>query len=291
MSDIASSSQTQRTIHEEYNDDGLADLTIRTHNGDFHIHKWPLKHSSPIFRDMFEIPQGADHPEQNVVELPEDAKTVDFLLSVIYRRQSLYMNTIEELTLFTEAAVKYDISHAITEAKSLMRQFLSRKCAVLRIYALAIKFEFETIAERAFRRCMLIRLTNPYHYDDPALRNLPLERYQQLLFSKTQRAELACAVMTKHFRFAKWCDRCNRHGCGWWDEYILMVMIRLKDKPSSEVMFEKFTMDSCCQNRCPNEVQNLADSEPYFLVVKAEIDYLPWVYQTAGGFDRLNTRI
>lgn len=49
-------------------------------------------------------------------------------------------------------------------------------------------------------------------------------------------------------------------------------------------MFEKYIFDSCCQNRCPEEVENLAQSEPYFLVVKAEIDGLPWRFQTAGMF-------
>jgi hypothetical protein len=273
---------------EEYNDDGLADLTIRTSDGNiFMVHKWPLTHTSPIFRDMLTLPQGAaqDNPERDVVELAEDTKTIDLLLSVIYHREAIYVGNIDELCLFTGAAVKYMIVPAINRAKAVIREYLTRRQHILRLYALALKFDFTTLAERAFRLCLLIRLTNPYHYEDPALRDLPLEKYQQLLFSKTKRAEIACAIVTKHFRFTKFCHACQRHGCAWWNDYVLMLMIRLKDKPTSEVMYERHVIDTCCQNRCPEEVENLAQSEPYFLVIKAEIDSLPWTYQSAGkGF-------
>jgi hypothetical protein len=121
-----------------------ADIILRSSDSvDFHVHKSVLVASSPFFRDMFSLPQSPNDAGDDalpVVDLSEDAETLNSLVSMLYpvvREIPHYSNDI--LTLLT-AATKYDMDavQSFIRAEVSRRGLLSSSCpGVFHAYALA----------------------------------------------------------------------------------------------------------------------------------------------------------
>jgi hypothetical protein len=132
------------TSPPEYSDMPNADIILRSSDSvDFHVHKSVLVASSPFFRDMFSLPQSPNDAGDDalpVVDLSEDAETLNSLVSMLYpvvREIPHYSNDI--LTLLT-AATKYDMDavQSFIRAEVSRRGLLSSSCpGVFHAYALA----------------------------------------------------------------------------------------------------------------------------------------------------------
>ncbi|TFY74281.1 hypothetical protein EWM64_g9731 [Hericium alpestre] len=93
-------------------DDKNADVVLRSCDGiNFHVHKNILSIASPFFKDTLNIPQ------PKIIEVAEDAQTLDFLLRCIYpvpvEKPKLKAN---DIYFVLRAAIRCDIKDAINAA-------------------------------------------------------------------------------------------------------------------------------------------------------------------------------
>ena len=92
-----------------------ADLTLRTPDGvTFQVYSRILAVASPIFHDMFKIPQpDADkNTSMPVVDISESSEVMDALLRFIYPIEDPPMKTLSMLSDVLAAADKYNMVSA-----------------------------------------------------------------------------------------------------------------------------------------------------------------------------------
>ena len=124
---------------------------------DFRVHKLVLSLASPVFKDMFSIPQptsGTPNVEGvEIVEVADPPHALDITLRLIYpfTPPSLDGN-LDILVECLIVADKYDIK----AAKARLHQALGRSDVAdsLRVYAIASRFGFPSIVEAASRRIL-----------------------------------------------------------------------------------------------------------------------------------------
>jgi BTB/POZ domain len=113
-------------------DDIDADVILRSSDQvDFHVYKIILSKASPLFKDMFTLPQpsGADTPQTPhvVVNMSESSQTLSVLLSVIYPHTSETAGPpcLSDYLAALEAARKYDMT---TASRRLLQDFENAGC-------------------------------------------------------------------------------------------------------------------------------------------------------------------
>jgi hypothetical protein len=126
------------------------DIILRTPTRDFRVHKLVLSLASPIFRDMFSIPQptpvvrGADI---GVVDVTDPPEALDLILRFIYPLPPPNVDSLDLLVEGLVVADKYDIDGARAELRLRLAKFMKEN--PLRVYAIASRFGFEEEAEAA----------------------------------------------------------------------------------------------------------------------------------------------
>jgi hypothetical protein len=137
-------------MNDEFNaPDG--DIILRAQgfpNRDFRVHKLVLSLASPVFRDMFGIPQpmnrGADI---EVVDVTDPPQALDIVLRLIY---PFSPPNVDSLDLLVEGLIitdKYNIEGARARLRVRLTNFINE--APLRVYAVASRFGFDEEAEAA----------------------------------------------------------------------------------------------------------------------------------------------
>ncbi|KAH8983101.1 hypothetical protein EDB92DRAFT_1891810, partial [Lactarius akahatsu] len=90
-----------------------ADVVVRSSDrADFLVHKAILASSSPVFRDMFSLPQSPNNgtvDELAVVEISEDAELVRCLITILYPIPSEIPASYDRILALLAAAQKYDM--------------------------------------------------------------------------------------------------------------------------------------------------------------------------------------
>ena len=133
-----------------YNRDD-ADVTLRSSDHTlFEVHRIILIIASPVFADMFSLPQPIAQSatrERPVVNLTEDEKTLRTLLDTCYPVTVADLSDLDVVHSTLEAAIKYDIPKSISLVRHALRRFISKE--PLRVYAIACKLDLEIIAEAA----------------------------------------------------------------------------------------------------------------------------------------------
>jgi hypothetical protein len=77
-----------------------ANLIIRSSDSvDFRVHKPVFAMASPVFKDLFSLPQPSDSESDNlpVVKLPEDSELLHSLVSIIYPVPTVIPNSYEKV--------------------------------------------------------------------------------------------------------------------------------------------------------------------------------------------------
>ena len=124
------------------------DVILRATHGtgsrDFRVHKVFLSFSSPVFKDMFKIPQPppAISNDVDVVEVTDPPRAWELVLRFVY--PSLTSPPIDNLTILSEALVaadKYDIKVARSRLQSSFKEFAVVE--PLRVYAIACRLGIE----------------------------------------------------------------------------------------------------------------------------------------------------
>ena len=141
-------------MNDEFNVPG-GDIILRAHgppNRDFQVHKLILSLASPIFRDMFNVPE--PRPESDVrseavivVDVIDPPRALELVLKLIY---PLLPPSVDSLDLLIESLVitdKYNIEGARARLRQQLPNFVNE--APLRVYAIASRFGFDEEAEAA----------------------------------------------------------------------------------------------------------------------------------------------
>ena len=258
-----------------------ADIVLQTidHN-DFYVHSRILAAASPFFRDMFTLPQGGIE-KQPIIEIPvsEPSKVLDTLLRLVYPIPDPSINSLEELALVLEAAIKYDFVTAIT---FLRRHLISAphflQKSPIRVYSLASRHGLEEEMRIASRYTLSINM-----FDAPPLEDLNYitgYSYHRLLNFHRQRSKAAQNLIQIPSNIK--CMQCNGSvytldsSPKWWFEFEKAAKAELAVRPTTEVIFEmeflsRVVKEADC-SRCPESV---LDSWKFLRDLKGSIDALP----------------
>jgi hypothetical protein len=146
MSNVEKTSTAQAPF-----DDPTGDVTLRSSDGvDFHVFKFILSLVSPVFKDMFTLPQGSQSgiPSVPVISVEENSITLNSLLLLCYPASTPTFNNLEEGKAVLEAAKKYDMGAALSHAADLViAQFAPTNS--LELYALSCRFGWQHHAQTA----------------------------------------------------------------------------------------------------------------------------------------------
>ena len=129
------------------------DVILRAAHGtdsrDFRVHKIFLSFASPVFKDMFKLPQPPSPTSTiDVVDVVDPPRALEAILRFIYPCAD--PPAIDDLTLLSEVlalADKYDIGTARSRLRSSLVEFA--KTEPLRTYAIAYQLGFEDEMEVA----------------------------------------------------------------------------------------------------------------------------------------------
>ena len=147
------------------------DVILRTTHGsdsrDFRVHKVFLSFASPVFKDMFGIPQppSAASSDVDVVNLGDPPKALELILRFIYPSPPPATNDLDTVSEALALADKYDIKSAQSRLRPSLMGFA--KTEPLRVYAIACRLGFEDEMKIASSHTTSIHL--------PGLAQLPEE--------------------------------------------------------------------------------------------------------------------
>ncbi len=179
-------------------DDPAADFVLQTSNG---VRLWLCKEvvsrASPVFRDMFNIPQPPPAPDADqdgpdsdyvggkpVVRIAEEANVIDVLIrcSYLMRQRSILP---EELTAVYEAGQKYDVDAVRGYARQEVARYALQTEYCVRAYLIAYRFEWERETKMAARQSLnvpkhgLLSPELPEHHTVPASALTKLQNYRK----------------------------------------------------------------------------------------------------------------
>jgi len=161
------------------------DIILRATHGtesrDFRVHKLFLSFSSPVFKDMFGIPQppSADPNGIDVVDVADPPRALEIILRFMY--PSPTPPVINDLTVLSEAlalADKYDVEVARSRLRSLFKRFA--KTEPLRAYAIACRLGLEDEMKIASSHTTSIHLPGLTELPDE-FRSIPATEYHRLI--------------------------------------------------------------------------------------------------------------
>jgi len=125
-----------------------SDVTIRSCDRvDFQVHKAVLGIASTTFEDMFTVPSphGQEQVKQ-VIDLTENSKTLNHLLSVIYPMDPTVPDTLEDALSLLSACQKYQMDFIATRVRALIRACtppLFTAETSFRAYGIASRYKLE----------------------------------------------------------------------------------------------------------------------------------------------------
>ena len=161
------------------------DVIIRATHGtdtrDFRVHKCFLSFSSPIFKDMFMIPQPpSTTPDSvDVVAVGDPPRALELILRFIY--PSIASPVVDDLAVFSETYVladKYDIEVARARLRSAFAGFT--KTEPLRAYGIACRFGLKDEMKAASSHTMSIHLPTLAELPDE-FKFVPATEYHRLI--------------------------------------------------------------------------------------------------------------
>lgn len=100
-------------------DSPSADIILFTPNlTEFHVLSSILSIASPVFRDMFSLPQqqdngGAPNAAQHAIHVTEDSSSLDRLLRLCYPTSKPPLDVLDDIVLVLDAAMKYHMEWMI----------------------------------------------------------------------------------------------------------------------------------------------------------------------------------
>ena len=130
-----------------------ADVTLHTADGvDFHVHSHILSQASPVFADMFSLPQPSsisrdEDAVRPIVDVTDDSKTLERLLRLCYPIGKEKLDELEDIVPVLQAALKYDMEWPISLVTTDLLAIAPR--SPLKVWAVACRCGLEVLAQRA----------------------------------------------------------------------------------------------------------------------------------------------
>ncbi|KAJ8473805.1 hypothetical protein ONZ51_g7620 [Trametes cubensis] len=252
-----------------------ADLILRASDDvAFYVRTGILAESSPVFYDMFalstKVSVAADPSEAKaasdttpsspassptVLEVPENSDTLDALLRICYPIPNPTFHESNALKPVLAAAHKYQMEIVLATLGTRLTEFAQDM--PLRVYAIAIRYDMDTLARSA--ACLFLR-----HHWDPAggrfaeLDDISGSAYHCLLAYRRKCADTLANMCSglgwlpdSRWTFMQ-CDDCKREPLtpsfqlgdsdvkkkpvNWFWQYYQRIAIRLQDTPCEEAL-------------------------------------------------------
>jgi hypothetical protein len=147
----------------EWQNPSDADVILRTSGGkEFHAHKLVLSLASPVFRDMFSVPQPPAESSQTLIDtvgVDDPPEALDLFLQIIYPITNPPISDVETLASILRIADKYDAKVAPDIHKNYLPSM--RGNSPLQTYAILCVSGDEKEAEAVVRRAPFASLTCP----------------------------------------------------------------------------------------------------------------------------------
>ncbi|KAJ7457486.1 hypothetical protein FB451DRAFT_1564285 [Mycena latifolia] len=219
-----------------------ADAILRSSDGaDFYVHRAILAFVSPVFRDMFTLPQPATEPEIPVISVQENSSVLDRALRFFYPGEQPAIGMLDELREVIEVLIsKYDVQCVIPAAKQHLGKYMADQ--PLGVYAVALTYDWRDVAKEAAKHSLNLPLRSQLgNKAPPGLDQITGAAYHNLL----QYHHLCSTAASKSFQTLSWvaggsspdywfcCNRCGdgsllwtfsdgvaRHIPAWFREYL-----------------------------------------------------------------------
>ncbi|KAJ7809230.1 hypothetical protein B0H14DRAFT_2524778 [Mycena olivaceomarginata] len=242
------------------------DAILRSSDGaDFYVHRAILAFVSPVFRDMFTLPQPATEPEIPVISVQENSSVLDRALRFFYPGEQPAIGTLDELGEVIEVLIsKYDVQCVIPAAKQHLTKYMADQ--PLGVYAVALTYDWRDVAKEAAKHSLNLPLRSRLaNKAPPGLDQITGAAYHNLL-----RYHYLCStVASKPFQTLSWvaggsspdywfcCNRCGdeslrwtfsddvpRHIPAWFREYLKHMPDVLASRPGAHLIDNNLVFQS-----------------------------------------------
>ena len=191
-----------------FRDPSVGDLIIRTSDDvDFHVDRRRLADASPVFSDMFSLPNAPlteeGEPEKALVRVSEPSSTWEKLLPICYLTEADESSMVSELLQLWEVGRKYHIAGVVSRMRGLLYSAFHLDDKPFVVYALACALDMPSVARVAAKRT----LQYPVFPDTPEFAAISARALYQLLDYRRRCGEAAGAVFTTGPAkvFSSWC--------------------------------------------------------------------------------------
>ncbi|KAH9913570.1 uncharacterized protein BXZ73DRAFT_19299, partial [Epithele typhae] len=141
-------------------DQPSADVIVRSiDHVDFLVHRTILAQASPVFADMFTLPQQPRETTDTdlpVVEVSEDKETLRQLLLLCYPVSKPALTSPEEIVPVLAVAFKYDMQWPVDLLSAYLKPIMSTR--PLRVWAVACGAHLEELAQEAVEQIKACRV-------------------------------------------------------------------------------------------------------------------------------------
>jgi len=175
-----------------------ADVILRASGGkEFHAHKVILSLASPVFRDMFSVPQppSADSSQLPIVDVNDPPEAFEMFLRTIYPTRNPLITDVETLVTILRLADKYDARDTI----DIHRDYLPptpNNSPPIELYAILCACGRDKEAGAAARRVPLASLDSLD--SNPLLQLMTATQYQRLASLMAARDKRMRAIVKSH---------------------------------------------------------------------------------------------
>ncbi|KAJ7900926.1 hypothetical protein B0H14DRAFT_1362338 [Mycena olivaceomarginata] len=235
-----------------------ADAILRSSDGaDFYVHRAILAFVSPVFRDMFTLPQPATEPEIPVISVQENSSVLDRALRFFYPGEQPAIGMLDELHEVIEVLIsKYDVQCIIPVAKQYLGKYMADQ--PLGVYAVALTYGWRDVAKEAAKHSLNLPLRSQFgNKASPGLDQITGAAYHNLL----QYHQLCSTAARSSFQALSWvaggsspaywfcCNQCAdrilpctfadgvaRYIPAWFQEYLKQMADVLAVRPGAHII-------------------------------------------------------
>ena len=181
-----------------------ADVILRASGGkEFHAHKIVLSLASPVFRDMFSVPQPSptESSELPIVDVNDPPEAFGIFLQTIYPTRNPLITDVETLVAVLRLADKYDAKDVLDIHKDHLPS-LSSNLPPIHIYAILCACGRDEEAGAAARRVSFASLNTLD--SNPILQLITATQYQRLASFMTARDRRMREIVKRQQQHIQW---------------------------------------------------------------------------------------
>ena len=204
-----------------FNDPDADVVLCSADNVHFRVYKLLLGLASPVFKDMFRLPQpppapgSADESGRPIIPITEDRRTVDTMLRFCYPSTTATLDNLGDVRAVLEALIKYDMRNDLPLVRNRLASPDFIKKEPLRVFAIAYRYKLKEEAILAVKESVHHPFLGPLVSE---LEHIPASgfyhylKYRALCAGRVYRVVDPKCASSAWSRFA-WAEYAN---CGCW---------------------------------------------------------------------------